>query len=157
DVGAAVEQEASGFQAAVVGGGVECRAAVVAAGLEREAQVEHEADCSCVAVFGRAEDCRAPLVGQSPEQSGIVFDELVGVCAVGAAAGGEEPVCGGRGVGGAVAAEEIGEVASAGCGGDLVWGASVGAGGVRIGCVFEEQLEDVALAAGFECRRDDRC
>src|SRR5262249_46670589 len=157
DVGAAVEQEANGLRAAVVGGGVEGRAAVVAAGLEREGEGEHAADVRSLPVFGRTEDCRALLVGQPPEQSWIIFEQPVGVRAVGAAAGGEEPVCGGRGVGGAVAAEEVGDVGSAGGGGELVGGASVRAGGVRIGCVVEEQLEEVALAASFECRAENRC
>ena len=74
DVAAAVEQEANGMGAAVLGGGVEWGAAVVAAGVEREAEVEHQADRSGVAVFGRAEDCGALLVGQPFEQSWIIVE-----------------------------------------------------------------------------------
>jgi hypothetical protein len=72
DVG--VEQEANGLRAAVVGGGVEWRAAVVAAGLESEAEVEHQADCGCVALFGGAEDCCALLVGQPFEQVRVIIE-----------------------------------------------------------------------------------
>src|SRR5262245_49235129 len=56
-----------------------------------------------------------------------------------------------------MAAEEISDVGSPGCGGELVRAASVGASGVRIGCMVKEQLEEVVLAAGFECPPDDRC
>ncbi len=96
------------------------------------------------------------VVCQPVKQSGVVVELLLGLRAVGAAAGGEEPVGAGRGVGGAVPSEQVDEVPSSCGGGELVRRACVGAGGVRVRAVGEEQLDEVAVTAGVDRCPDDR-
>jgi hypothetical protein len=108
-----------------------------AAGLDGEAEVEHESDRGRVAVLGCTHDRCALVVGQSGDQGGIVGELPLRLGGVGLEAGREELV-GGCLVVCAVAAQQFEQIGSA-CGGRESGGrASVGSGGVRVCAVVEE-------------------